>query len=66
MSKKIRFHDEDKLAKINKETLKLFNKYKVDMTLRELSEKLSLVMKMIYHIGSFIFMIIKVINVLLI
>lgn len=39
MSKKIRFHDDDKLANINKETIKLYNKYKVDMSLRELSEK---------------------------
>jgi hypothetical protein len=39
MSKKIRFHDEEKLKNINKETMKLFNKYKVDMSIRELSPK---------------------------
>lgn len=39
MSKKIRFHDEDKLANINKDTTKLYNKYKVDMSLRDLSLK---------------------------
>jgi site-specific recombinase XerD len=39
MSKKIHFHDDKKLADINKETLKLYNKYKIDMSLRELSEK---------------------------
>ena len=39
MSPKIRFKDDDKLKKVNPETLKLWNKYKIDMTLRELSEK---------------------------
>lgn len=39
MSKKIRFHDEEKLKKINPETMKLWNKYLVDMSLRELSPK---------------------------
>lgn len=39
MSKKIRVHDKEKLKKVNPETLKLWNKYKVDMTLRELSPK---------------------------
>jgi len=39
MSPKIRFKDDDKLKKINPETMKLWNKYKVDMSLRELSEK---------------------------
>lgn len=39
MSKKIRFYDCEKLKKINKETLKLYDKYKIDMTIRELSPK---------------------------
>jgi len=39
MSPKIRFKDDEKLKNINPETLKLWNKYKVDMALRELSEK---------------------------
>jgi len=39
MSKKIRFYDKEKLKNINPETLKLWNKYKIDMSLRELSEK---------------------------
>jgi site-specific recombinase XerD len=39
MSKKIRFYDEEKLKNINQETTKLYNKYKVDMSLRELSKK---------------------------
>lgn len=39
LSKKIRFYNEDKLSKINPETMKLWKKYKSDMTLRELSER---------------------------
>jgi len=39
MSKKIKFYDPIKLKNINPETLKLFDKYKIDMTLRELSKK---------------------------
>lgn len=39
ISKKIKFYDPEKLKNINKETLKLYDKYKVDMTIRELSEK---------------------------
>jgi len=39
MSPKIRFKDDEKLKNINPETMKLWNKYKVDMSLRELSEK---------------------------
>lgn len=37
LSPKIHFYDEEKIKKINPETLKLWNKYKIDMTLRELS-----------------------------
>jgi site-specific recombinase XerD len=39
MSKKIQFYDKVKLENINKETIKLYNKYKVDMSLRDLSKK---------------------------
>lgn len=39
MSKKIHFYDEEKLKNINPETMKLYNKYKVDMSLRELSQR---------------------------
>ena len=39
LSKKIRLHDEEKLKNINPETLKFWNKYEVDMSLRELSSK---------------------------
>ncbi|MCE5220067.1 MAG: tyrosine-type recombinase/integrase [Clostridium sp.] len=39
ISKKIKFHDPEKLKNINPETLKLYDKYKVDMTIRELSQK---------------------------
>lgn len=39
MSKKIRFANKEKLAKVNAETLKLFEKYKIDMSIRELSPK---------------------------
>lgn len=39
MSKKIKFYDADKIKNLNKETIKLFDKYKIDMTIRELSEK---------------------------
>lgn len=39
LSKKIRFYDEEKLKLINPETLKLWKKYEIDMTLRELSPK---------------------------
>ena len=38
-SKRIKVYDEIKLSKINPKTLKLLKKYKVDMTLRELSPK---------------------------
>jgi len=39
MSPKIRFKNEAKLKQINPETMKLWNRYKMDMTLRELSAK---------------------------
>jgi site-specific recombinase XerD len=39
MSKKIHFYDPEKLKRINPETIKLYEKYKIDMTIRELSEK---------------------------
>ena len=39
LSPKIRFHNEEKLKQINPETKKLWDKYKIDMTLRELSPK---------------------------
>jgi len=35
----IRFYDEDKLKKINPETMKFWQKYRIDMELRDLSEK---------------------------
>jgi site-specific recombinase XerD len=38
-SPKIKFKDDEKLKNINPETMKLWNKYRVDMSLRELSEK---------------------------
>ncbi len=38
-SKKIHFYNEEKLEKINPKTIELYNKYKIDMTIRELSEK---------------------------
>ena len=37
-SKRIVMYDEDKLEHINPETLKLFQKYQVDMSIRDLSE----------------------------
>lgn len=39
MSKKIRFHNEEKLKNINPATLQLIDKYKVDMSIRELSNE---------------------------
>lgn len=39
MSKKIHFHDDEKLKNINPETMRLWNKYLVDMSIRELSPK---------------------------
>lgn len=39
LSKKLRFKDSEKLKRVNPETLKLWNKYKIDMSIRELSEK---------------------------
>lgn len=39
MSKKIRLMDKEKLSKVNPETLQLWKKYNIDMTLRELSVK---------------------------
>lgn len=38
-SKRIEMHDEEKLEKVNEETKMLMQKYKVDMSLRDLSEK---------------------------
>ena len=38
MSKKIKFYDPEKLKNVNTETLKLFEKYQIDMTIRELSK----------------------------
>lgn len=37
-SKRINMHDEEKLKNINPETLKLFQKYQVDMSIRDLSQ----------------------------
>jgi len=39
MGTKIRFKDDEKLKQVNPETMKLWNKYRIDMTLRELSPK---------------------------
>lgn len=38
LGKKIHFSDSEKISKVNNETLQLWKKYKVDMTLRELSQ----------------------------
>lgn len=38
-SKKINFRDNEKIKKISPETIKLFNKYKIDMSIRELAQK---------------------------
>lgn len=38
-SKRINLHNEEKLKQINPDTLKLMQKYRIDMSLRELSEK---------------------------
>lgn len=37
-SKRIYLYDEQKLKQVNPETMKLYNKYKIDMTIRELSQ----------------------------
>lgn len=37
-SKRIYLYDEQKLKQVNPETMKLYNKYKIDMTIRELSK----------------------------
>ena len=37
LSKRIELYDPDKLAKINPETLKLYQKYQIDMSIRDLS-----------------------------
>jgi len=39
ISKKIKFYDPIKLKNINKQTLDLLDKYKIDMTIRELSKR---------------------------
>lgn len=39
ISPKIKFYDADKLSKINPQTLELWRKYEIDMSLRELSER---------------------------
>lgn len=39
MSPKIHFHNDEKLKNINPETIKLWNKYQIDMSLRELSDR---------------------------
>ena len=38
IGKKIRFYNEEKVKQINPETLRLWNRYKIDMELRELSK----------------------------
>lgn len=38
-SKRIVLHDEEKLTRVNPETLKIFQRYKVDMTMRNLSPR---------------------------
>lgn len=38
-SKKINLYDENKIKQFNKETMKYLNKYKIDMSIRELSDK---------------------------
>lgn len=38
-SKKINFYNEEKIKEFNKDTMKYLNKYKIDMSIRELSEK---------------------------
>lgn len=38
MSKKIRFYDKEKIEKINPETMKLWKRYEVDMSIRELAK----------------------------
>ncbi|MCD3275616.1 tyrosine-type recombinase/integrase [Clostridium botulinum] len=38
-SKKINFYNEDKIKGFNTDTMKYLNKYKIDMSIRELSEK---------------------------
>lgn len=38
-SKRILFHDDEKISRINPENLKLMQKYEIDMSLRELSPK---------------------------
>ena len=38
-SKRIQFHDADKISRINPENLKLLQKYNIDMSLRDLSPK---------------------------
>lgn len=38
-SPRLKFHDAEKIQNINKETLALWKKYKIDMELRELSER---------------------------
>lgn len=39
LSPKIHFYDDEKIKNLNPETMKLWNKYKIDMELRELSPK---------------------------
>ena len=38
-SKRIRLYDQDKAQNINAETLQFFQKYQIDMSIRDLSEK---------------------------
>ena len=37
-SKRIQIYDKEKMEHINPETLKLFQKYQIDMSIRDLSE----------------------------
>ena len=39
VSPKLKFYDEEKIKRINPETIKLWNKYKIDMELRELGAR---------------------------
>ena len=38
-SKRIVLHDEEKLKRVNPETLNIFERYKIDMTMRNLSPR---------------------------
>ena len=61
-SRPIYLYDPQKAKLVNEETLKLWRRYEIDMTLRELAQRQSMVTRMMRSNGLFISMRTKAIN----